>query len=373
MGLALFGVGSGLFKPNLMAAVGLTFEDPKDPRKDKLYSHVYILGNGGIVVLTLLCGFAAKTYGWNCALTIVAGLMAGATWLVYKRMRFHPSYQRPAPSLSTMKSAGIVALLVLGAYPLFMYEKFFQVVIEVTAIASVIYMVKILYQCQPFERKEVGSIIGYILPFAIFVSLFEQCGTSFLLFLEKAVDREVMGMTIPASALNSLNPFLVLVLGFIALPLLTRYVGRGRLLDGVTKMGCGFLLATASFWILASGCGQVEGVPVPLFWIIGAFFFQTLGELWIAPVSLAKISKSAPTNLQGVMMSFWTMAIAYGHYFAGLIAQFSIKPEASSEGFLEHYQTFFFSLGLIALGGGVTLLICRVVKARFFPAMGNQN
>ena len=84
MGLALFSVGSGLFKPNLMTAVGLTFENPKDPRKDKLYSSVYIVGNGGIFLLTLLCGFAAKTYGWNCALVIVAGLIAGATGLVYK-------------------------------------------------------------------------------------------------------------------------------------------------------------------------------------------------------------------------------------------------------------------------------------------------
>ena len=250
----------------------------------------------------------------------------------------------------------------------FMYPELFQRVTTVTAIASGIYMIRILYQCQPFERKEVGSIIGYILPFAIFVSLFEQLSSSFLLFLEKAVDREVMGMTIPASAINSLNPFFVLVFGFIALPLLTRYLGRGRLLDGLTKMGCGFLFATASFWMLASGCGQAEGVPVPLLWIMGAFFFQTLGELWIAPVSLTKISQSAPARLQGVMMSFWTMAIAYGHYFAGLIAQFSIKPEASSEGFLEHYQTFFFSLGLLALGGGVTLLICRMVKARGLAA-----
>lgn len=373
IGLSLFSVGSGLFKPNLMTAVGLTFEDPKDPQKDKLYSSVYVLGNGGILILTLLCAFAAKAYGWHYALAIVAGVLTGATWLVYKSMRFHPSYQRPALSLSTTKSVGIAVLLVLGAYPLFMYQELFKLVMAASVSASVIYMARILYQCQAEERKAVWSVVGYILPFSLFVSLFEQSGSSFLLFLERAVDREVMGMTIPAPAVNSLNPLFVLICGFIILPLCNRYLERSKPLNGLTKMGCGFLLAVASFWILASGCGQEEGVPVPLLCIMGAFFFQTLGELWIAPVSLSKISKSAPNHLQGVMMSFWTMAIAYGHYFAGIIAQFSINPATSTEGFLEHYQTFFFSLGLIALGGGVALLGCRVVKARFFPATGNQN
>ncbi len=144
-------------------------------------------------------------------------------------------------------------------------------------------------------------------------------------------------------------------------------------LEGMVKAGCGFLLAAASFWTLALGCDQEEGVPVPLLWVMGAFFFQTLGELWIAPISLSKISQSAPARLQGVMMSFWTMSIAYGHCFAGIIAEFSINPATRSEGFLTHYQTFFFSLGLITLGIGCLILLCRVVKSHFVAARGNQH
>ncbi len=193
MGLALFSVGSGFFKPNLMTAIGLIFEDPKDSQKERLYSNVYITGNIGTFIVPALCGLVGEIYGWHYALAIVAGLIVGATWLVYKSMRFHPSYQRPAPSLSTAKSGGIAALLVLAVYLLFMYKELFKLVTGVTAFASVVYMGKILYQCQPEERKGVWSVIGYILSFSLFVSFFEQSGSSFLLFLKKGVDRDGNG------------------------------------------------------------------------------------------------------------------------------------------------------------------------------------
>ncbi|MBP6952455.1 MAG: hypothetical protein KA112_04685, partial [Alphaproteobacteria bacterium] len=38
--------------------------------------------------------------------------------------------------------------------------------------------------------------------------------------------------------------------------------------------------------------------------------------------------------------------IAYGHYFAGFIAQFSLSDPLSLESSLDHYQTFFLSLAI---------------------------
>jgi hypothetical protein len=70
-------------------------------------------------------------------------------------------------------------------------------------------------------------------------------------------------------------------------------------------------------------------------------------------------------------MSFWLMAIAYGHYLAGFIAQFSLSGEIflDSGSPFERYQAFFSHLSLLALFIGALLLLwqgaqylCKVAK-----------
>jgi dipeptide/tripeptide permease len=96
-----------------------------------------------------------------------------------------------------------------------------------------------------------------------------------------------------------------------------------------------------------------------------------MAELWVAPVSFAKISQYAPPRYQSVLMSFWLMAIAYGHYFAGFIAQFSLSDANSlpSDNPFECYQAFFSHLALLALSIGLILLLwqgtqyfCNIAK-----------
>jgi POT family proton-dependent oligopeptide transporter len=369
LGLALMSLGSGFFKPNLLTAVGLTFENPKDPKKDRAYSIVYIAGNVGTFIIPTLCGFIGKIYGWHYGILLVVGIFISATYLFYKTMRFHPSYKQPIPSFSQNKLWGIILSLVSFLYLLFKYRASFHGMMGIIACGSIIYLGKIVYQCRGQERKDVLSIIFYILLFALFATLFEQAGTSLLLFLEKAVDRNVMGVILPSSAILSLEPLFVLACGFILLPLSSRYLEKAKPIPGLIKAGCGFLFAALSFWILALGTYQGRGASIPLLWIVGAIFLQTLGELWVVPISLSRISQYSPPRLQSVLMSFWPMAIAWAHYFGGFIAQFSIKATHTPgisllDDSLERYRTFFFSLGFMPLVVGALILLYHAIKRR---------
>lgn len=369
LGLALMSLGSGFFKPNLLTAVGLTFEDPKDPKKDRAYSIIYILGNVGTFTFPALCGFVGKVYGWHYGVFLVFGIFIGATFLFHKTMRFHPSYKQNITSFSQSKLWGIILSLVPFIYILFKYRASFHGMMGIIACGSMIYLGKIVCQCQGQERKDVLSIIFYILLFALFASLFEQSGTSLLLFLEKALDRDVMGVVLPSSTILSLEPLFVLACGFILIPLSGRYLEKAKPIPGLVKAGCGFLFAALSFWILALGAYQGRGTSIPIQWVLGAMFVQTLGELWVVPISLSSISQYSPPRLQSVLMSFWPMAIAWGHYFGGFIAQFSLRavttPGASllTDSF-EHYQIFFFFLGFMPLVIGVLILLYQAMKHR---------
>jgi len=368
LGLALMSLGSGLFKPNLLTAVGLIFENPKDPKKDGAYSVVFIAWNLGTFIIPAICAFIGKIYGWHYGILLLASIFMVATYLFYKTMRFHSSYKEQAATFSQSKLWGATLLLIPLFYLLFKYRASFHGMMGIIICGSILYLGRIVYQCQGQERKDILSVISYILLFALLCTLYEQAGTSFLLFLENAVDRDVMGIILPSATILSLNSLLIAAWGFILLPLSKKYLER-KPMAGFTKAGYGFLFAALGYWILALGTYQEGGTSVPLPWIVGAMFVQVIGELWIVPITISRISQYSPPRFQSVLMSFWLMAIAWGHYAGGFIAQFSLVTGTASEnslsdGSLEHYRTFFFSLGLIPLAVGLLIFLYQGMKPR---------
>jgi POT family proton-dependent oligopeptide transporter len=361
-GLALTSLGSGYFKPNLLTAGGLLFKDPKDPRNERVYSFIYVAMNLGSFIAPIICGFVGKTWGWHYGIILVALVFIGATYFVYKTMQFHPTYKERL-TLSKSRLLGGNLLLIVLLYLLFRYQDYFHSLMGMITCGSIICLGTILYKCTPQERIDVLTIMAYILLFALFCALFEQAGTSMLLFYEKAVDRQVLGTVIPASAFLSIDPLFVLLFSPILLSLSARYLEKTRPLDGFVKMGCGFLLAASTFGILALSTHN-SAFPISPLWIVAATFIQVIGELWVAPVSFSKISQYAPSRYKSVLMSFWSIAIAYGHYLAGFMARFSLKDATSLslDNPFGQYEDFFIRLGLLALCVSSSLFVYQGFK-----------
>lgn len=58
--------------------------------------------------------------------------------------------------------------------------------------------------------------------------------------------------------------------------------------------------------------------PVSMLWIIFAYFFITIGELWLSPVGLSMTTQIAPEKIKGQTMGLWFIAVALGNVVAGL-------------------------------------------------------
>jgi POT family proton-dependent oligopeptide transporter len=358
LGLAFMSLGSGFFKPNLSTSVGLFFENPKDPQKDRAYSHFYMAMNVGSLLAPLVCGLVSMQYGWNYGILLIAGGFLGATYLFNQKVHFGDQ-ESSRVNLTFLKSLllGIpLGVTIVLFYGLFKYRDSFHGLMGIIAVSSVIYLGRIYYQCNALERKDVRHIMGSILLFAFFCSLFEQSGSSLLLFFDTGVDRTVFGRLIPSSAFLSLSPLFVLILSPILLFLFKTYFEKTKPLDGFFKIGLGFVFVGVSFLLLSYSSYQEISLVSPI-WVVLAVSIQTIGELLVVPIVLSNISKYSPPRFRSVMMSYWLMAIAYGHYFAGFIAQFSVgTPLESSANALERYGSFFFSLGLMPLCVAVLLL-----------------
>ncbi|GAL22384.1 di-/tripeptide transporter [Vibrio maritimus] len=86
-----------------------------------------------------------------------------------------------------------------------------------------------------------------------------------------------------------------------------------------------------------------------MLWLVGAFFFHTLGELCLSPIGLSLVTKLAPLRLASLMMGAWFGFNAIANYVAGLIGS--------------HVG----ELGAMAIFGGIaiTAVICGVILLMF--------
>jgi proton-dependent oligopeptide transporter, POT family len=364
IGLALICLGSGFLKPNLSTAVGLFFGNPKDPQKDKAYTLYYMAINLGSFLAPLVTGFVSRTYGWSFGLLFVAATFLVAAYLFYKHVNFPKKQTAVSLTISKMLVlASSLFVLVILLYLLLNYRESFHGLMGTIAIGSLFYLGRIVLQCSLVERVEIFKAILGILLFAFFCSLYEQAGSSLILFFERCVDRQLLGSSLPASIFLSLNPLFVLILSPLLIYLSKTYADKTKLENEFLKIAKGFVLIGLSFVTLSLSAWQSSTLISP-WWVIIASLIHTFGELLIVPTILATISKYAPSRFRSIMMSFWIMAIAYGHYVAGFIAQFSLgKPLETTATSLDRFGAFFFSLGLMPIGVAI-LLFVQVLSKR---------
>lgn len=366
LALALVSLGSGFFKPTLSTSIGMLYENPKDPKKDQAYSIFYMVMNFGSFIGPLLCGFVSEVYGgYYASLLLIIMTIMGSIYLFYKRVSFKQEkdsiiHRTKVTSHPVFVGTGII-IVIFCLTLLFKYHDSFNHLMSIIVLGSSIYLGRVFYQSDSQERKGILNIIFYILLFTFFCSLFEQAGSSLMLFFNKTVDRNIMGFEIPPSALLSLGPIFVLICSPLLVLFSEKVLEKHKSIDGLIKMGVGFLLTGLSFLVLALSCYQ-ENVLVSPLWVIMAILVQTIGELLIVPIGYSNISKFSPPRFRSLMMSFWLMAIAYGNYLGGFIAQFSLSDPEMSENSLEHYYTFFLSLSLLPCIVAILLFLCYYIK-----------
>lgn len=362
LGMALLSLGSGCFKPSFSTLLSFLFKDPQDPRKDEAFTHLYMAMNVGNFTGPLICGLLSRHYGWTGGLAAAGLSFLAGSCLFWAQTRSLKTGVKTKRFLHPLQVASILAFSVLAGYGVFTYSAYFHGLMGAAVLVSLVCFCALFYKSSRKDRDGLLKTLPYIFLFAFFCSLFEQTGSSLMVFFDRAVDRKIMGFTIPSASLLSLNPVFILMLGTVVPYVSRRFLERERPLDGLTKFGIGFFFISLSFAILALSASRS---PVPLSWVIAAIFVQAMGELFIVPVGFASISKFAPQRRLGFMMSLWLMAIAYGHYFAGVMARLWLgAADCGLEGGLGGYRGFFFKLSVMPFVAAVLLMLYAWRKYR---------
>jgi len=66
-----------------------------------------------------------------------------------------------------------------------------------------------------------------------------------------------------------------------------------------------------------------SGTQASMIWLILAYLFHTIGELFASPVALSFITKLAPVKYASLMMGVYFATTGFGNKLAGLLGEWS--------------------------------------------------
>ncbi|MDK9740036.1 peptide MFS transporter [Vibrio sp. D404a] len=316
LGLALLISGNGMFKPNISTMVGDLYQEG-DNRRDGAFTIFYMGINLGALIGGLISGAAVDSYGWK------AGFLAAGIGMVI--------------SLIMQMTMAQSWLGDIGSVPAAARAKALNKSDNKAPLTK-----------EEFDRLKVILIMGLFV--IVFWAGFEQAGGLMNIYTQQYTDRMIGDFEVPAAWFQSLNPFFIITLA----PLIAAFwvkLGK-REPNSPVKFAMALFFLALGFVCMIGAVMEQGGdlsVKTSMLWLVGAFFFHTLGELCLSPIGLSLVTKLAPLRLASLMMGAWFGFNAIANYVAGLVGSHVGELGA---------MAIFSGIAISATVSGVILLLC---------------
>jgi POT family proton-dependent oligopeptide transporter len=351
-GLGLVTLGTGLLKPNISTMVGELYT-PEDERRDAGFSLYYMGINTGAFIAPLVCGWFAQSeqfrgilstmgiapessWHWGFAMAAV-GMFLGLVQYLAGWKHLGDAGMYPAPPESPEAAISQRRLLRIGlasvvGIAILVWALSAAGVFRITAqgVSNVLGLVLLLTTVAFFvwmffaahwtseERKRLVVVLVLFVAALIFWSVFEQAGSTLNLFAQRDTRTEALGIAFPSSWLQSVAPFMLVVLSPVFAWIWWRLGTRDP--SSPTKFTIGLVCVSLSFAILVIPAEAAEqGIRVSPLWLVATYFLHTVGELCLSPVGLSAMTRLAPARIVGLTMGVWFLALSVGNYLGGRV------------------------------------------------------
>jgi POT family proton-dependent oligopeptide transporter len=131
--------------------------------------------------------------------------------------------------------------------------------------------------------------------------------------------------TIGNEQMQSMNPFLVMIL----VPILTLlvYPRIGRLASPLRRMSAGMFIAASSFLVVAWLQRQIDaGHQLSVLWQIIPYIILTTAEVLISTTGLEFAFREAAPEMKSLIMSFWLLTVAFGNLLVAVVTKIFSTP-----------------------------------------------
>lgn len=324
--LILYSIGFGLFDPNLNAALAENYRTDKSLR-DSAYSVLYSGINVGAMLGPLICGYIAVQINWSYG--FLSGGFVSLIGLLLFRMSVHK------PDLDKTNPHSTVSSISIANDP---NEDGRTTMSTLSLLAT----------------------LGVIALLAItFWAVFDQLGSSVTLLVQRHVRRNLGSFEVPAGYVQSINPFLVIVLGLLWSFVIKRRSAAKHGRDAKVLV-FGLILLGTGFGLLALGSAFVDlgtQATISWIWILVAVVFATVGELLFATRSFSVVAGLSPAKRRALILGAWSATFGIGAYLSGTMAGFMNT--------FARLSTFFaISACVCWLTGLAFLVVVRVMRSR---------
>ncbi len=303
IGLTLIAIGAGGIKPCVSAHVGDQFEDKNKHLIEKMFGYFYFSINLGAAVSTLLTPILLEKYGPHLAFGVPGFLMLLATIVFY------------------------------------MGRKVFIAIPPVGWTA---------YKKDIFSKKGKKAMINLSIMFvfiAVFWSLFDQTGSSWVLQAEKMdkwVNLGFVKFELLASQIQAINPLLIMIFIPLFTSVLYPFVNKFFHLTSLRKIIIGMFLAGVSFAILAVAESLIlAGATPSILWQFWAYVILTAGEVMVSITGLEFSYTQAPNSMKSIVMGLWFLSVSLGNGITALVNQFIVNPDGTYKFDNTEYFWFF--------------------------------
>lgn len=316
--MGLIVAGNGFFKPNISSIVGDLYEK-NDPRRDSGFTIFYMGINLGSFLAGLIAGTLAAKYGWVYGFgSAGVGMIIGLLLFIWGKEKY---------------------LQGKGKAPKYYIKE------EVKKEISNAPLTK--------EEKQRIAVIFIMAFFSVFFwAIFEQKGAALNLIADEHVNRiiNLLGkpVEIPTAWFQSVNPLFIMLFAPVFSKLWVFLGQKGKDLSIPAKFMVAFWLIALGYVILLVATSVCGNNKMGIFWIIGAYFMFTMGELCLSPVGLSMVTKLSPVKFISLFMGIWFLANSAAGWLAG---KYSGKLDSMT------LQQFFTWPVITAVGASLILLV----------------
>lgn len=372
-GLTIFLSGSGLNSTCINCMVMQLFK-PDDKRRETAFLWNYSGVNLGFFIGISLSGYFHLHHAYQPLFM----LGAIANMIAFLLMLYHWNILRDQETIYTaslQKKPVIpwfgISLIFLLLFPLrgMLSHPVFthHLILGLGAAIFVAFIIFSTRQTYPTERHKMYGFIILCIAAFIFWSIYQLAPMGLVLFIERNVDRHVLGYEIAPQWIQNLNTAIIIIggpiLSFSLIQLRKRGIGISISLQFVMAL----LFTGLAYSLLPLGIHYANAAGLTrLHWIMGAYFLQSIGELFIAPIGYAMIGQLAPMHLRGFMMGMWMMLIGVAAILSGQLSKDALGQVATTDPLITNpiFSTTFSWLGCGTLIASILLFVCTPLITR---------
>jgi len=333
-GLTVIVLGTGLLKPNISALVG-EMHRGSQARRDAAFTLFYFAINVGATIGPIVIAWLAVTYGWHVGFGAAAvGMAAGLFWFLRTRHRLGDAGRLPNGAPEGAKRVHWLllwgAVAALAAFILLLWSGAIAVspqtlqggAIQAMALLVAAYFAYLLLFAglTPDEKRSVVVLLVLVIASALFWAGYEQAGSSLTLFAERFTDRFIGSYQFPAGWFQSVQAVFVLLCAPLLAWMWVRFDKRGISLSVITKFAIGLAGMGLGFLVMVGGAQSIGAGGASPYWLVMAYLFHVLGELFLSPVGMSATTRLAPKRFSGQAMGLWFTSLAMGNLFASRMA-----------------------------------------------------